>query len=98
MRKFLAGLIVLAVAVFVFLPEIAMAAADKAAPLIVVAHTTKLTGIQAWWSNLYNESPLVFTILTGCAVPMAGVILGLVGDFLMSLTGIDLTKRELVEH
>jgi len=97
MGKFLTGLIILAVAVFVFLPEIAMAK-EKVAPLIIVAHTTKLTGLQAWWANLYNESPLVFTILTGCVVPIVGVILGLIGDWLMSLTGIDLTKRELVEH
>ena len=97
MGKFLTGLIVLGAAVFVLLPEIAMAK-ERAAPLIVVAHTANLTGLQAWWANLYNESPLTFTILTGCAVPIVGVILGLIGDRLIALTGIDLTKRELAEH
>jgi len=97
LRKFWTKIVLMAVAASVLLPEIAMAK-GKAAPLVVVAHTTKLTGIMAWWSKLYNENMLIFTVLTGCLVPLAGIVLGLLGDFLMSLTGIDLRKRELVEH
>lgn len=97
MRRLWAKLFLLAIAVSVFLPEIALAK-KKAAPLIVVAHTTKLSGINAWWSALYNDNLIVFTILTGVAVPIAGAFLGILGDILLSLTGIDLRKRELAEH
>lgn len=98
MRRLLAKLILAVTALFVMLPDIAMAAAGKAAPLVVVSHSTKLTGIMAWWSNLYNDNMFMFTILTGIFIPLAGATLGLIGDLLMGLTGIDLTKRELVEH
>jgi hypothetical protein len=97
MRKLWIGLLA-AVAALSVLPEVAMAAAKKAAPLVVVAHTTKLTGILAWWANMYNDNMLMFTILSGIFIPLAGALLGIIGDFLMSLTGIDLTKRELAEH
>lgn len=98
MRKLFVKLTVLAITMFVMLPNIAMAAAGKAAPLVVVAHTTALTGILAWWANLYNDNMFMFTILSGVFIPLAGAFLGLIGDFLMSLTGVDLTKRELAEH
>jgi len=98
MRKLFARLVLLAVAVSVMLPDIAMAAAGKAAPLVVVSHTTKLTGILAWWSNMYNDNMFMFTILTGIFIPLAGAFLGLIGDFLMGLTGINLRERELAEH
>jgi hypothetical protein len=98
MRKLFARLVLLAVAVSVILPDIAMAAAAKAAPLVVVAHSTKLVGLLAWWANLYNDNMFVFTVLTGVFIPLAGAFLGLIGDFLMGLSGIDLTKRELAEH
>lgn len=98
MRKFLARVLVLAGALSLLLPGLALAAAKSAAPLIVVAHTTKLKGIELWWGNLYNENMLVFTVLTGVFVPIAGAVLGLVGDLLMGLTGVDLEHRELAEH
>jgi hypothetical protein len=97
MRKWWTILMVV-VAALVVLPEIAMAAGGKAAPLIVVAHTTKASGLMAWWANLYNDNMLAFTMLTGCAVPLAGALLGIIGDVLMGLTGIDLKSRELAEH
>ncbi|MBA4348734.1 MAG: hypothetical protein C0415_01915 [Thermodesulfovibrio sp.] len=97
MRKLWIGLLIIVAALSV-LPEVAMAAGGKAAPLVVVAHTTKLTGLLAWWANMYNDNMFMFTILSGIFIPLAGAFLGLIGDFLMGLTGIDLTKRELVEH
>ncbi len=80
------------------LPNIALAAAQKAPPLVVVANTKGLSGLSLWWANLYNDNMLLFTILTGCVTPIAGILIGFIADFLLSLTGIDLTKRELAEH
>lgn len=79
-------------------PNIALAAGQKAPPLVIVAYTKGLSGLSLWWANLYNDNMLLFTILTGCVTPVAGILIGFVADFLLSLTGIDLTKRELAEH
>lgn len=80
------------------LPEIALAAAEKAAPLVIVADTRKLTGIMKWWADLYNESHLWFTVLTVVLIPIIGVIFGVIADFIMSHIGIDLKSRDLAEH
>ena len=90
----LTGLVIMA---GLLLPEIVLAAGPKAAPLVIVADTRHLTGIQAWWANLYNESHLLFALLTVLIIPLAGVILGTAADLLMGLIGIDLKSRVLRE-
>jgi hypothetical protein len=69
-----------------------------AAPIVIVADTRKLSGAMAWWANLYNESHVYFTIATVIAIPLIGVIFGLLADFVMHHIGIDLRSRELAEH
>jgi hypothetical protein len=69
-----------------------------AAPIVIVADTRKLSGIMAWWANLYNESHVYFTILTIVIIPVVGVIFGVLADFVMAHIGIDLKSRELAEH
>lgn len=69
-----------------------------AAPIVIVADTRKLSGIMAWWANLYNESHVYFTILTIVIIPLVGVIFGVIADFVMQHIGIDLKSRELAEH
>jgi len=96
MKKLWVKLFLLATALSVFLP--AIAAAAKKAPLVVVAHTTKLTGMQALWGNIYNDDPVLFTIITGVLIPIFGCTFGIVADFIMGYTGIDLKTRELREH
>ena len=82
----------------VLLPEMVLAAGPKAAPLVIVADTRKLTGWEAYWANLYNESHAYFTLVTVIAIPVIGLLFGVVADFLMSRIGIDLKSRELAEH
>ena len=82
----------------VLLPEMVLAAGEKAAPLVIVADTRKLTGWEAYWGNLYNESHAYFTLVTVIAIPVIGLIFGVVADFIMSRIGIDLKSRELAEH
>jgi hypothetical protein len=79
-------------------PEVVLAAAEKAAPLVIVADTRKLTGWEAYWANLYNESHAYFTLVTVVAIPVIGLVFGVIADFLMSRIGIDLKSRELAEH
>jgi hypothetical protein len=81
-----------------FLPEMALASGEKADLIVIVADTRRLSGWQAWWANLYNESHLYFTIITVITIPLVGLILGLMADFVMKRIGIDLTSRDLAEH
>jgi hypothetical protein len=84
--------------IFVLLPEIALAAAEKAAPLVVVADTRKFSGWMAWWTDLYNESHLYFALLTVVLIPLVGLIFGVLADIVMGHIGLDLKSRELAEH
>lgn len=88
----LAGLLTL------LIPGWVLAAGPKAANLVIVADTRKLTGWEAYWANLYNESHVYFTLVTVIAIPTIGLLFGVIADFLMSRIGIDLKSRELSEH
>jgi hypothetical protein len=81
-----------------FWPSLLWAAAEKAEAIIIVADTRKLSGMMAWWGNLYNESHVYFMLLTVVLIPIIGVLFGLVADFIMATIGIDLKSRELAEH
>ncbi len=81
-----------------FIPGLARAAGEKADLIVIVADTRKLSGWEAWWANLYNESHLYFTIVTVIVIPVVGLILGLLADWVMKHIGIDLSSRELAEH
>jgi hypothetical protein len=82
----------------VMLPEMALAAAEKASPLVLVADTRKLTGLMRWWADLYNESHVWFTVLTVLLIPAIGLLFGVIADIVMSHIGIDLKSRDLAEH
>jgi len=98
MRKLWAKIATFGVMILLLLPELALAAGPKAAPLVIVADTRKFTGWEAWWTNLYNESHLYFALLTIAIIPTIGVIFGVIADLIMSHVGIDLKSRELAEH
>jgi hypothetical protein len=98
MNRILTKITGMALFLTVMLPELAMAAAEKAAPLVLVADTRKLTGIMRWWADLYNESHVWFTVLTVVLIPVIGLIFGVVADIVMSHIGIDLKSRDLAEH
>ncbi len=97
--KRIGSYIVLLIAVCVLLlPEIALAAGEKAAGLVIVADTRKLSGWEKWFADLYNESHIYFTLLTVAVIPVIGLVFGTVADIIMSHIGIDLKSRELAEH
>lgn len=99
MRRLWAKLIGLVTTVLVLFPEIILAAGGgDVAPLVIVADTRKLSGVMAWWANLYNESHLQFTLLTIALIPAIGVFFGILADIVMTKVGIDLKSRELAEH
>jgi len=84
--------------VILLAPGAALAAGEKVASLVMVADTRKLTGWEAWWANLYNESHLYFTIITVVTIPVVGLLFGVLADIIMGHIGIDLKSRELAEH
>lgn len=85
--------------VSLFLPALTWAAGGGGvAPMVLVADTRKLSGIMAWWGNMYNESHVEFTILTVLIIPVIGVLFGVIADIVMTWIGIDLKHRDLAEH
>jgi len=66
--------------------------------IVVVADSRRFDGWEAWFTNLYNESLFSFTLLTVIAIPVTGVVLGLLADFLMTRIGINLKSRDVAEH
>lgn len=90
---------VLATLALLLLPAVAQAAGGGGMPqVVIVSDTRDLTGIMAWWGDLYNHSHMYFTILTIIIIPVTGVIFGTLADLIMSNIGIDLKSRELAEH
>ena len=72
--------------------------ADLPDLMVLVADTRKVNGLEAWWGNIYNEGHLEFALITVVVIPVAGVILGVLADLVMSQLGIDLKNRALAEH
>ncbi|MDQ7832907.1 MAG: hypothetical protein RDU30_14340 [Desulfovibrionaceae bacterium] len=91
-------MIVAVTAMFLLMPMAAFAAGGGGAGIVIVADTRKLSGLMAWWSNMYNESHLYFTLLTIIIIPTVGVIFGVLADIVMHFIGIDLKHRDLAEH
>ena len=81
----------------VFLLPAYLCAAEAQTAAVIVADSRHLTGLRAWWANLYNESHLQFALLTVVLIPLAGAILGIMADFVMKRVGIDLKSRVLRE-
>ena len=96
LRKIWSWMIGLALVLPVFLPSIALAAKKKA-DVVIVADTRKLDGLLYWWAEMYNESHLLFALVTMIIIPFLGCILGWLADIVMNHIGIDLKHRELAE-
>ena len=99
MRRLWTKLLGLGTLVSLLLPEMVLAAGGGgAAPVVIVTDTRKLSGLMAWWGDLYNESHVYFTIVTVILIPLIGVLFGTLADLIMSHIGIDLKSRDLAEH
>lgn len=86
-------------AVLTLLPSLAWAAGGGgASEIVVVADTRSLTGVNFYFSELYNDNIVMFAVWAVILTTACGAVLGVLMDFIMKHTGIDLTKREIVEH
>lgn len=80
-------------------PDLVLAAGGKAEMLIVVADDRVVQSeITKFFLNQYNTDPFMFGVYCTIMTAVMGVSLGLLTDFLMKRTGIDLSKRTIVEH
>ena len=84
---------------YLVLPAMALAAGGGgASELVVVADTRRISGIMKYFANLYNTNILLFAVWAVVLTAAYGCFLGLVMDFFMSRTGLDLKSRKIVEH
>lgn len=74
------------------------AGGGSATPIVIVADTRHLTGVEWFLGSLYNHSPAQFTALTIVLIPVTGVLFGVVADVVLGLLGIDLRTRGVSDH
>jgi hypothetical protein len=89
-------------AILTAIPSLALAAGEKAADLIVVADTRALHGtmgdIHRYFGNLYNEDMLIFAVWSVVITTALGMVLGILMDGVMKMTGIDRPRRSISVH
>ena len=73
-------------------------AAEGGERIVLVADSRIFSGWEAWWANLYNDSHLYFALLTIAIIPLLGLIMAKLTDFVMVRIGINLKSRTLREH
>lgn len=85
-------------ALYVLVPDWVWAAGEKAADIVVVADTRRVTGVMRYFSDLYNTDPWLFAVWAVILTAAMGSILGFLMDRIMERTGLDLKSRKIVEH
>jgi hypothetical protein len=84
---------------FLLMPALVWGAGGPAEMLVVVADTRRVTGgVERYFANLYNTNILLFAVWAVVLTAAWGAILGVLMDFIMSRTGLDLKSRKIVEH
>jgi hypothetical protein len=91
--------VVIAAAILAVLPSVAAAAGGgPVESVVIVADSRGMPAWKAWWTNLYNESHVLFAAATVAVVPILGAVLGVLANKAMSRVGINLSSRDLAEH
>jgi hypothetical protein len=99
MKRYMSRMMSFCVMSFLLLPALAFGAGGPASMLVVVADTRRVDGgIERYFANLYNTNILLFAIWAVVLTAAWGAILGVIMDFIMSRTGLDLKSRKIIEH
>jgi len=81
------------------IPHPVIAAGPAAEMLIVVADNRVVDwSFTKFWVDYYNTDPFMFGVWCTIFTALLGVSLGLITDQIMKHTGLDLSKRTIVEH
>jgi hypothetical protein len=87
------------VAALLLLPaQVSAAGGGGGEAVVFVADSRRYSGWQTFFTNLYNESLVLFTLLTVVSVPIIALVLSSVMGFLLSKTGIDLKSKAVGGH
>lgn len=70
---------------------------EKQGKLVHVADTRGLAGFNLYFANLYNTNRLLFTLEAIGLTVIMGVTLGFIMDKLVTMIGLDLSKRDVKE-
>lgn len=98
-KKHVGRLLSTLTALYLMAPMAVWAGGEAATKLIVVADTRRISsGIERYFADLYNTDTLMFAVWCVVLTAVYGAVLGVLMDFLMSRTGLDLTSRKIVEH
>jgi hypothetical protein len=99
MRSIYYSLLAFLAMICLLLPDLVLAAGGKADLLIVVADDRVVQwSFSKFFLHLYNTDPFMFGVWCTIITAALGVTLGVTTDQIMRHTGIDLTKRTIVEH
>ncbi len=99
MKPLLKTVLFLAAGMVGLVPALAFAAAGPAVDLVVVADTRMISsGILRYFADLYNTNPMMNAVWAVVLTALYGCFLGVLMDFLLSRTGLDLRSRKIVEH
>ena len=99
MKALLGRIAGLCMMLYLTLPALAWAGGGAASALVVVADTRRIhSDILKYFANLYNTNIWLFAIWAVVLTAAYGGFLGVIMDFIMSRTGLDLKSRKIVEH
>lgn len=86
--------------VIVALPGIIWAAGGEAVTELVVVADTRLVknSVEKYFADMYNTNIWMFAIWAVVLTALYGCFLGLLMDFIMARSGLDLKSRKIVEH
>jgi hypothetical protein len=99
MIRICSRLLLFLVSAYLLLPDLILAAGEKADRLVVVADIRRVHwSVSKFFVDVYNTNPIMFGIYCIIITAALGGVLGLITDFIMKRTGIDLTTRKIVEH
>jgi hypothetical protein len=70
---------------------------EKQGKLVHVADTRDLKGFNLYFADLYNSNRLLFTLEAVLLTAALGVTLGVIMDKIVSVIGLDLSKRSMKE-
>ena len=100
MKKGIATGLVFLLTLFVLWPSFVWAAGGGEVTEIVVVADTRVVGnsVLKYFADAYNSNLLVFAIWSVVLTAVFGVVLGVLMDWIMSKTGLDLKSRTIVEY
>ena len=98
MNRYRSKILIIMMFVFFIAPGLVWAGGGGATNLVVVADTRRVSGVLHYLANLYNADPWMFATWAAFLTALWGAILGFLMDKLISLSGLDLKSRKIVEH